>query len=65
MILVVALLLYIVWRKITSTKGIPTHRGIVELEAHTTGAAPVKSCWSAGRRFSEGEELTTECWQPT
>jgi len=44
MILVVALLLYIVWRKITSTKRIPTHRGIVELEAHTTGAAPVKSC---------------------
>jgi len=46
MTLVVALLLYsyIVWRKITSTKGIPTHGGIVELEAHTTGAAPVKSC---------------------
>jgi len=44
MTLVVALLLYIVWRKLTSTKCIPTHRGIVELEAHTTGAAPVKSC---------------------
>jgi len=62
MTLVDALLLYIVLRKITSTKGIPTHRGIVEMEAHTTGAAPV-SCWSAGRRFSEGEELTTEGWQ--
>jgi len=43
MTLVDALLLYIVLRKITSTKGIPTHRGIVEMEAHTTGAAPV-SC---------------------
>ncbi|KAH8295567.1 hypothetical protein KR054_009054 [Drosophila jambulina] len=44
MTLIVALLLYLVWRKITSTKGIPTHRGIVELEAHITSPTPVKSC---------------------
>lgn len=44
MTLIVAFLLYIVWRKITSTKGIPTHQGIVELEAHITSPAPVKSC---------------------
>jgi len=43
MTLIIVTLLYVVWRKITSTKGILSHQGIDELEAQATGTATPKA----------------------
>jgi len=40
--LIVVALLYVVWRKITSTKGISAYQGVDELEAQPSSSTPPK-----------------------